>query len=186
MKCGHGLEWRTVDGTLRQACPACNFVHWGDFSIGVGALVLRDGALLLVRRKQDPGKGLWTNPGGYAEQAEPLSETVVREVYEETGIRAMAREIVAVRDLTRSVHNLYVVFAMDYVEGTATPDGVEVDDAGFFTPQQMADMPVAGLTRWLVDVAWSREGPGLRPDHHEHVNAQHNELYRSWQRDYPE
>ncbi|EXX87678.1 NUDIX hydrolase [Paenibacillus darwinianus] len=85
MECGQPMARRLIDDTERLACTACGFVHWGNYSIGVGALVIRDGKVLLVRRAQEPGKGLWTNPGGYIEQLESIRETIRREVLEEAG-----------------------------------------------------------------------------------------------------
>ncbi len=86
LTCGHQLEIRNIGGEERKACPECSYVFWGNYSIGVGALILKDEKMLLVRRSQEPGKGLWTNPGGYIEQHEPIEECIIREVYEETGI----------------------------------------------------------------------------------------------------
>ena len=45
-----------------------------------------DGRLLLVRRRNDPGRGLWSVPGGRVEPGESDSEAVVREMAEETGL----------------------------------------------------------------------------------------------------
>ena len=179
LTCGHALETREISGVKRRACPACDFVFWGHYSIGVGALVRKDDSLLLVRRSEEPGKGLWTNPGGYCEQTEPLEATVEREVREETGIVARAARIVAVRDYPRSIHNLYVVFAMDYVDGEPVPDGQEVDRAGFFTREQMASLHVAGLTKWLVEVAFAGSGgAGLIADESPFVSRAGNSLFR--------
>ena len=164
MQCGHPLETRDVGGTPRRACTACDFVHWGAFSIGVGALVVRAGKLLLVRRAQPPGKGFWTNPGGYIEQTEPIGETIVREVREETGVEARVRRIVAVRDQPRDVHNVYLAFHMEYVAGEPRPDGCETDGAGFFSPAEMADMNVANMTLWLAQVAFDSAAGGLAVD----------------------
>lgn len=177
-RCGTKLQERLISDKERKACPACDFVYWGDYSIGVGALVMRDDRLLLVRRSEDPGKGLWTNPGGYCEQTEPLEQTVVREVKEETGVTARVRHIVALRDRAHVIHNLYVVFAMDYVDGEPTPDLVEVDQAGFFTRAEMAHMNVAGLTRWLVEVAYDKSQGGLAADRSPHVITEGNSLFR--------
>ncbi|WP_261381598.1 NUDIX domain-containing protein [Paenibacillus cremeus] len=139
-------------------------MHWGNYSIGVGALVLRDEKVLLVRRAIEPGKGNWTNPGGYIEQHEPIEETIVREVYEESGVRAKVREIVAVRDQPRDIHNVYIAFAMEYQEGDPVPDGVESDGAGFFSLEEMKEMKVAGFTQWLVNIALNQTGAGLKAD----------------------
>jgi ADP-ribose pyrophosphatase YjhB (NUDIX family) len=162
--CGQPMESRDIDGTLRRACTACSFVHWGNYSIGVGALVEREGKLLLVRRAQEPGRGYWTNPGGYAEQLEQLHETVCREVFEESGIEAVVTGVAALRDQPRLIHNVYIAFSMDYVGGEPVPDGVEVDAAGFFSLEEMESMNVAPFTRWLVDVAVNGRSDGLRFD----------------------
>ncbi|GMK37200.1 hypothetical protein PCCS19_02530 [Paenibacillus sp. CCS19] len=168
VECGHPMETRVMDGVERLACSseACNYVHWGSYSIGVGALVMRDDRVLLVRRAQEPGKGNWTNPGGYIEQLEPIEETVVREVLEETGVEARVVSIVALRDLPRAaVHNVYIAYEMEYIDGEPVPDGVEVDAAGFFTFEELKSMQVAGFTQWLLDVAvHNPEGAGLRKD----------------------
>ena len=53
----------------------------------VGAVVLDDaGRLLLVRRRNAPGRGLWSVPGGRVEPGESLTAAVAREVREETGL----------------------------------------------------------------------------------------------------
>ncbi|WP_336745040.1 NUDIX hydrolase [Paenibacillus sp. y28] len=164
--CGHPMEAREMDGVERRVCTAadCGYVHWGHYSIGVGALVMKEDKLLLVRRAQEPGKGNWTNPGGYIEQLEPIEDTIVREVWEESGVRAQVKSIVALRDQPRGIHNVYIAFEMEYLDGDPVPDGVEVDAAGFFTLEDMQSMKVASFTKWLVDVAVQGKSKGLLPD----------------------
>ena len=53
--------------------------------VGVGVVILRDRRILLEKRKNDPGKGKWSIPGGIVELGENIEETVIREVKEETG-----------------------------------------------------------------------------------------------------
>lgn len=162
--CGTKLEARQIDDHTRMACPACPFVHWGSYSIGVGALLVKDGKVLLVRRAQEPGKGNWTNPGGYIEQHEQIQETIEREVREEAGITARARGVLALRDQPRDVHNVYIAFEMEYISGEPTPDNYEVDAAGFFDLEEMATMQVASFTKWLVDIALNGQRDGLVKD----------------------
>ncbi|MFC5986143.1 NUDIX domain-containing protein [Marinicrinis lubricantis] len=160
------METRLIGDSDRRACPKCDFVYWGNYSIGVGALLFKEKRVLLVRRAQNPGKGYWTNPGGFIEQFETIEETVEREVWEETGIKAKIRSIVALRDQPRDPHNLYVAFSMDYVEGEPKADGVEVDGAGFFSYEETLQMNVAPFTRWLLEIAFHGKDPGLWPDTH--------------------
>ncbi|HEX6787366.1 MAG TPA: NUDIX domain-containing protein [Acidimicrobiales bacterium] len=52
----------------------------------VGGVVVHDGKLLLVRRGRGAGIGLWSVPGGRVDWGEPLTDALVREVAEETGL----------------------------------------------------------------------------------------------------
>jgi len=178
LTCGAPLEVRDIDGTSRKACTKCSFVHWGNYSVGVGALIMKDGKILLVRRAQEPGKGNWTNPGGYIEQHELIHETIRREVLEETGVEAVVTSVVALRDLPRAIHNLYIAFAMDYVAGEPAADGVEVDAAGFYSLEEMETMKVAPFTRWLIDVAIKASSTGLKVDEHPIVPLDGHGLFR--------
>ena len=54
--------------------------------VGVGALIFREGRVLLVRRGHAPSLGEWSIPGGALEVGETLAEGVKREVREETGL----------------------------------------------------------------------------------------------------
>ena len=64
--------------------------------VGVGAIVVYHGKLLLVKRKEMPGKGKWTIPGGLVELGESSEQTVIREVEEETNLLVQDPELVDV------------------------------------------------------------------------------------------
>ncbi len=66
--------------------------------VGVGAVVVHEGRVLLVRRGGEPLKGHWTLPGGVLEVGEALIEGVVREVHEETGLLVEPLELVELLD----------------------------------------------------------------------------------------
>jgi ADP-ribose pyrophosphatase YjhB (NUDIX family) len=66
--------------------------------VGVGAVVVDEGRVLLVRRGTEPLKGQWSLPGGMLELGEPLTAGVVREVREETGLLVEAVELVELLD----------------------------------------------------------------------------------------
>jgi 8-oxo-dGTP diphosphatase len=66
--------------------------------VGVGAVIVCDGKILLEKRRNDPGKGKWIIPGGLAELGESTERTVIREVKEETGLDVEKPEHVDVVD----------------------------------------------------------------------------------------
>jgi ADP-ribose pyrophosphatase YjhB (NUDIX family) len=66
--------------------------------VGVGAVVVEAGRVLLVRRGHEPMKGHWSLPGGLVELGESLTDGVIREVREETGLTVEPVELVEVLD----------------------------------------------------------------------------------------
>ena len=66
--------------------------------VGVGAVVVHENRVLLVRRGSEPLKGHWTLPGGVLEVGETLVEGVAREVREETGLLVEPLELVELLD----------------------------------------------------------------------------------------
>ena len=66
--------------------------------VGVGAVVVHEGRVLLVRRGSEPLKGHWTLPGGVLEVGETIAAGVAREVREETGLLVEPLELVELLD----------------------------------------------------------------------------------------
>jgi 8-oxo-dGTP diphosphatase len=66
--------------------------------VGVGAVVICDGKILLEKRKSEPGKGKWSIPGGLVELGESIEYAVIREVKEETGLDVEKPEHIDVVD----------------------------------------------------------------------------------------
>ena len=66
--------------------------------VGVGAVVVCSGKILLEKRKNEPGKGKWSIPGGLVELGENTEQTVIREVKEETGLDVEKPEQIDVVD----------------------------------------------------------------------------------------
>ena len=66
--------------------------------VGVGAVVVDQGRVLLVRRGHEPLKGQWSLPGGGLEVGESLTAGVVREVSEETGLTVEPLELIELLD----------------------------------------------------------------------------------------
>lgn len=66
--------------------------------VGVGAVVVEQGRVLLVQRGTEPMKGHWSLPGGLVELGESLTAGVTREVEEETGLVVEPIELIELLD----------------------------------------------------------------------------------------
>jgi ADP-ribose pyrophosphatase YjhB (NUDIX family) len=66
--------------------------------VGVGAVIVNEGRVLLVRRGTEPLRGEWSLPGGLLEVGESLMAGVVREVREETGLTVEPVELIELLD----------------------------------------------------------------------------------------
>ncbi len=120
--------------------------------VGVGAIVLHDGKILLVKRGVEPGKGLWAIPGGTLRLGETLQACAGREILEETGVTVAVGECIYVFDLIQhdeagkiKFHFVVVDFAALYVEGE--PKGADdAEAAGWFSPEEMNGLDVSQNT----------------------------------------
>lgn len=120
--------------------------------VAVGAIVIKDGKVLLVKRGNPPGKGLWAIPGGRVRVGETLKEATEREIKEETGIIIRARKPiypfdVILKDSDGRVQFHYVIldFMGDYISGNVTP-GDDVNDARWFSAYEIKEIPVTKTT----------------------------------------
>ena len=118
----------------------------------VGAIVLHEGRVLLVKRGTEPGVGTWSIPGGSIDLGETLGEAAEREVFEETGIRVEAGP--AVYSFDRLVydedgrirfHYVIVDVLSEYVSGHPVP-GDDAADAGWFSPSDLEGLDVSLAT----------------------------------------
>lgn len=66
--------------------------------VGVGAIIIRNGKILLEKRKGEPGRGKWSVPGGLVELGEAVEDAVIREVKEETGLDVAEPQLIDVVD----------------------------------------------------------------------------------------
>lgn len=150
-QCGTKLTSHTINNIPRLVCPNCHYVHWSNETISTGGIVIKDHKILLVQRAQHPGRGLWTNPGGFVEQTEDLGTSIAREIKEETGLVTKPREIVLVANKPgERNHNIFVNFQLDYVSGDFHLQTSELLNAGFFTREEIKQMPVAKLTQEII------------------------------------
>jgi 8-oxo-dGTP diphosphatase len=122
----------------------------------VGAVVVEDGRLLLIRRGRGPAQGEWSVPGGRVEAGELLAEAVVRELAEETGLEGVCGELIGwVERLGEDHHFVILDFAVTLLDPEADPvAGDDAQEAAWVPLHEVADFQlVEGLAEFLHDNA---------------------------------
>src|SRR6185369_3961531 len=88
MRCGSRLVSRDDHGRSRPTCPACGFIYYRNPAPAAGVVLRSRTGVLMVRRKFAPAVGAWCLPAGFMEYGESPERCAVRELREETGLRA--------------------------------------------------------------------------------------------------
>jgi ADP-ribose pyrophosphatase len=124
----------------------------GHPRVAVGAVVFKDGCVLMVRRGQPPAENLWAIPGGNVEIGETLQEAAEREILEETGVQIRASKPIYTfdvidRDVTGKVRFHYVIvdLAAEYVLGEPSP-GDDALEARWVSAGEIHNLKVSPAT----------------------------------------
>ena len=124
-------------------------------SVTVDGIVLRNNKILLVKRKKPPFENRWALPGGFVEYGEKTEEAVVREVFEETGLRTQVDKLFDVySDPNRDPrgHTISIVYILK-ITGGCLKSGDDASEAGFFNVDETPrlsfdhDLIIKDLTR---------------------------------------
>jgi mutator protein MutT len=138
--------------------------------LAVGALVIRDGKVLLAKRGREPGRGLWSLPGGAVQAGENLKVAVTREIHEECGIEVAVEEAAEVvermipdADGRLQYHYVILDFRARWLRGELHPSE-EVEEARWVDPSelhqyQMTRGTAAVIRRLLAEGRDGLQGP---------------------------
>ncbi|HEY5728477.1 MAG TPA: NUDIX domain-containing protein [Anaerolineales bacterium] len=113
-RCAKQLNLEERFGKMRPTCPMCGWIHFVDPKVAAAVLVTRDECVLLVRRVNEPFRGLWTLPAGFVNGGEDPAEAAERECLEETGLSVSVKrvyEIVSGREHARGADFVIVYLA---------------------------------------------------------------------------
>lgn len=126
---------------------------------GASIIIIRDGHILLQRRKDN---GCWGYHGGCLELGEHLEDAARRELYEETGVKAKTMKLYGVFSGPElhyvyphgdEVYNVDVVYVCDDFEGELSADKNEVSELRWFpfhaVPENLSP-PVSGIIREFI------------------------------------
>jgi 8-oxo-dGTP diphosphatase len=116
--------------------------------VGVGAVVVRDGRALIVKRAHEPRKGEWSLPGGMLDLGESLADAARREVREETGLDVRLGPIIETFDRVhrdeegRIRYHFVIVDFVCWADGGEAVAGSDADAVAWVTADQIDDYGV--------------------------------------------
>ena len=137
--------------------------------VGVGAVIVEDGKVVIVKRRYEPLAGRWSLPGGALELGETLETAVAREMREETGLDVEVGPVIEVfdriiLDAERRVRYHFVL--VDYLcwpVGGELQAGSDVDEAILVDPASLDAYDLTVKAQAVIDRALELEREAPRP-----------------------
>ncbi|MDH3189390.1 MAG: NUDIX hydrolase [Acidimicrobiia bacterium] len=120
--------------------------------VGTGVAIVDGDEILLVKRGNEPGKGLWAVPGGKVERGESLAEAATREVKEETGLLIELDEVVWVGESIGSDHHIVLIDFLGRAVGGKLAVGDDAAEARWVAIEDAYDMDLTPTMYGLLDV----------------------------------
>ena len=124
--------------------------------VGVGAVVVRDGKALVVKRAHEPRKGEWSLPGGLLELGESLQDAVRREIKEETSLDIDVGPIIETFDrVHRDDHgkiryHFVIVDFLCWANGGDAAPGSDADGVAWVTPAEIDDYGINAHAKAVI------------------------------------
>jgi len=115
-------------------------------SHAAGAIIEKDGKVLLVKETKAVARGQWSHPCGHLEISEDPIDAVKREVKEETGLDFEPKNILGVYSLSKTEadgtihHVIKIIFIGDISENKVAELAEDVSEARWFTPEEIEKM----------------------------------------------
>jgi len=132
--------------------------------VGVGAVIIEDGRVLLVKRGHPPLAGEWSIPGGVLELGETLREAALREAREETCLAVETADLLGVYDRVLrddDGHTIYHFVLVDFLCRQVGGEAQAADDADevrWFTPAEARELPLAEDTAEVIRMGFEKSG----------------------------
>jgi 8-oxo-dGTP diphosphatase len=132
--------------------------------VGVGAVIIEDGRVLLVKRGHPPLAGEWSIPGGVLELGETLREAALREAREETCLAVETADLLGVYDRVLrddDGHTIYHFVLVDFLccrVGGEAQAADDADEVRWFTPAEARGLPLAEDTADVIRLGFEKSG----------------------------
>jgi len=136
--------------------------------VGVGAVIVDDGRIVLIKRRFEPLAGEWSLPGGSVEVGETLEAAVAREMEEETGLRVEVGPVIEVFDRVMRDADGRVRFHFVIVDYLCWPAGgrlmaaSDVSEAALVDPLELGPYGLTAKATQVIDRAMAMWQ--VRPD----------------------
>ncbi len=129
----------------------------------VGAVAVREGSLLMIRRGTEPGLGMWSLPGGRVEAAESVVSAVLRELEEETDLEGLCGELIGWVERSGVDHHYVILNFRVTILGDAEPvAGDDAAEARWVSLEEVSGIDlVEGMERFLIEHGVIADGPVL-------------------------
>jgi ADP-ribose pyrophosphatase YjhB (NUDIX family) len=124
--------------------------------VGVGVAVVDEGRILLVRRGNEPGRGLWAVPGGKVDRGERLVDAAAREVEEETGLTVEIGDLVWAGEHISDHGHIVLIDFLGKVIGGVLVAGDDADQAEWVPLEKVREYPLTDTMYDLIEVLLSR------------------------------
>ncbi|MDR3161222.1 MAG: NAD(+) diphosphatase [Spirochaetaceae bacterium] len=137
-------------GELARCCPSCGRIEYPRISPAVIVLIQRDDGRALLAHNRRFVSGVYSLIAGFTEAGESLEAAVAREIREEVGLEV--RDTCYVTSQPWPFPNsLMLGFKTRYAAGAIRVDGEEIEDARWFSRDDLPDLPGAGsVSRYLI------------------------------------
>ncbi|MDA3955721.1 NAD(+) diphosphatase [Oceanispirochaeta sp.] len=159
--CGTATELSETEHV--QKCPSCGD-HWYPRMAPAVIIRITKGEKILLAHNANFPEGLYSHIAGFVDPGETLEQAIHREVFEEVGLRVQNISYFASQSWPMP-HSLMLAFTAEALdESEPVPDGQEILDARWFSPDALPEIPGPGSIagRMLVDFLSEAES---RPDH---------------------
>jgi 8-oxo-dGTP diphosphatase len=140
-RCGARLGRQLLFGRERAVCSQCEWIHFADPKVAAAVLLEQDGRVLLVRRSNEPFRGLWTLPAGFVDADEDPARAAERECFEETGLTV---RVTRVLDVVSGLEHprgadFVIVYVAEILSGELQA-GDDADQAEWFERGQLPEL----------------------------------------------
>ncbi len=137
-----GKQTQVKDQEPCRFCPSCGEMYYPRLAPAVIVRITRGNRIMLAHNKNFP-EGIYSHIAGFVEAGETLEEAVKREVREEVGLEIENLRLFGSQPWPMP-YSLMIAFTAECPEGDPEPDGVEIEDARWFTPDTLPMPPTSG------------------------------------------